>query len=97
MHAGKPSPDNGSPEVPELTQKVFTTGRGGRGNMAHTEDPEVARKFQDCDSPSLAPVASPTIGRGGYGNVRAGQEASQSLFSKARNMFKKKDSRSSDA
>lgn len=60
--------------------------------MANNSDPEMSRKMQDVEDLDLAPIASPTIGRGGYGNVRAGQRASENLFSKARNMFKRNKS-----
>ena len=34
-------------ETPTLKSAVYTTGRGGSGNMARNEDPEEARRAQD--------------------------------------------------
>lgn len=41
--------------TPTIKQEVFTTGRGGSGNMAHNdpERPEIARESQDVESPPL--------------------------------------------
>lgn len=94
LQHGKPV-DHEEQSIPHLTQKVFTTGRGGAGNMASNSSPQVSRTLQDVEDLDLAPIASPTIGRGGYGNVRAGQQASANLFSKAKNLFKKRPSNSS--
>ncbi|PRT56650.1 hypothetical protein B9G98_04270 [Wickerhamiella sorbophila] len=91
LQHGKPV-EHDEQEIPHLTQKVFTTGRGGAGNMATNSDPQVSRTLQDVEDLDLAPIASPTIGRGGYGNVRAGQQASANLFSKAKGLFKKRHS-----
>lgn len=81
------SPDLSPQLVPEeqvihpLNQKVFTTGRGGAGNMRSNDDPELTRKIQDEVKP--APEVDPeaptmgaiSIGRGGFGNVKATQRA----------------------
>lgn len=34
-------------ETPTLKTPVYTTGRGGSGNMAKNDDPEAARRAQD--------------------------------------------------
>lgn len=39
--------DTPSLETPTLKGEVYTTGRGGSGNMAKNIDPEAARRAQD--------------------------------------------------
>jgi Protein of unknown function (DUF3602). len=41
--------------TPTIKQEVYTTGRGGQGNMVHNDPdrPEIARERQDVDSPPL--------------------------------------------
>lgn len=41
--------------TPTIKQDVYTTGRGGSGNMVHNdpERPEIARESQDVESPPL--------------------------------------------
>jgi hypothetical protein len=41
--------------TPTIKQEVYTTGRGGSGNMAHNDPdrPEIARESQDVESPPL--------------------------------------------
>lgn len=41
--------------TPTIKQEVYTTGRGGSGNMVHNdpERPEIARESQDVESPPL--------------------------------------------
>lgn len=41
--------------TPTIKQDVYTTGRGGTGNMVHNDPdrPEIARERQDVDSPPL--------------------------------------------
>ena len=34
-------------ETPTIKSKVYTTGRGGTGNMARNDNPEEARRAQD--------------------------------------------------
>jgi hypothetical protein len=44
------SPNDSDPvtlETPTLKTDVYTTGRGGSGNMAKNNDPEAARRAQD--------------------------------------------------
>ncbi|KAJ5447270.1 hypothetical protein N7445_002091 [Penicillium cf. griseofulvum] len=48
--------------TPTIKQEVYTTGRGGSGNMVHNdpERPEIARESQDVESPPCAHSRSPT-------------------------------------
>jgi hypothetical protein len=41
--------------TPTIKQEVYTTGRGGSGNMVHNDPdrPELARESQDVESPPL--------------------------------------------
>jgi len=53
--------------TPTLKSKMYTTGRGGSGNMAKNdlEHPEEARRAQDVDIPGLTlPEGSHHTGRG---------------------------------
>jgi hypothetical protein len=53
--------------TPTIKQEVFTTGRGGSGNMMHNdpEHPELARESQDVETPPLRVEEAPHhIGRG---------------------------------
>lgn len=34
-------------ETPTIKSQMYTTGRGGSGNMAKNDDPEAARRAQD--------------------------------------------------
>lgn len=75
-----------------LSQEVFTTGRGGAGNMARHVDKETTQKIQDEVHPSIQTdptkptMSNMSIGRGGFGNVRATREAveeeKKSIFEK---------------
>ncbi|ODV89685.1 hypothetical protein CANCADRAFT_141971 [Tortispora caseinolytica NRRL Y-17796] len=88
-------------DIPVLEQKVFTTGRGGRGNMMHNDDPKLSRMAQDIDENKEEVLEAHTgdkptfyesgmsVGRGGYGNIRQTEEAERSLFEKAKELFKK--------
>ncbi|PWY94956.1 hypothetical protein BO94DRAFT_456349 [Aspergillus sclerotioniger CBS 115572] len=58
--------------TPTIKQDVFTTGRGGSGNMMHNdpEHPELAREMQDVESPPLRMEEAPHfMGRGGAANA----------------------------
>ncbi|KAJ5887634.1 hypothetical protein N7495_007675 [Penicillium taxi] len=58
--------------TPTIKQDVYTTGRGGSGNMVQNdlERPEIARERQDVESPPLrAQVMPHYIGRGGAANA----------------------------
>ncbi|EAU35342.1 conserved hypothetical protein [Aspergillus terreus NIH2624] len=58
--------------TPTIKQEVFTTGRGGSGNMMHNdpEHPELARESQDVETPPLRVEEAPHhIGRGGAANT----------------------------
>ncbi|KAI9931436.1 hypothetical protein AWENTII_001947 [Aspergillus wentii] len=77
--------------TPTIKQDIFTTGRGGSGNMMHNdpERPEIARESQDVGAPPLRAEQAPHhIGRGGAANAyiptaeeeeRARQEAELQL------------------
>ncbi|KAI9701434.1 MAG: hypothetical protein M1820_006525 [Bogoriella megaspora] len=58
--------------TPTIKQEVYTTGRGGSGNMAKNdpEHPEVARAAQDVESPPPREQHGGFhVGRGGAANV----------------------------
>lgn len=75
--------------IPQLSQQKVTTGRGGYGNIINNDDPELVRKLQDVDSPSLNDDAlhaavlhkSFSVGRGGFGNVISATRSHQSHIS----------------
>jgi hypothetical protein len=50
---------------------MYTTGRGGSGNMARNSDPEAARRAQDVEGqhPRRESTHSTHVGRGGAANV----------------------------
>ena len=48
--AESPAPDDLS--TPQLKAQVFTTGRGGAGNMMPNTDPQTARDVQDVGPPA---------------------------------------------
>lgn len=55
--------------TPTLKQDVYTTGRGGTGNMAKLESVDNARKAQDVDAPiQREPETAFHYGRGGAAN-----------------------------
>lgn len=57
-------------ETPTLKGEVYTTGRGGSGNMAKNNDPEAARRAQDVvGAPRRESTNSTHVGRGGAANV----------------------------
>jgi len=58
--------------TPTLKSDVYTTGRGGSGNMAHNSDPRVARRAQDVEASLPRPESASHdvhVGRGGAANV----------------------------
>ncbi|KAJ5820448.1 hypothetical protein N7474_006039 [Penicillium riverlandense] len=58
--------------TPTIKQEVYTTGRGGSGNMVHNDPgrPEIARESQDVESPPLRAEQIPHhTGRGGAANA----------------------------
>ncbi|KAJ5584737.1 uncharacterized protein N7459_004537 [Penicillium hispanicum] len=58
--------------TPTIKQEVYTTGRGGSGNMVHNDPdrPEIARESQDVESPPLRAQQMPHhTGRGGAANA----------------------------
>lgn len=81
--AGNIRPDNPQPtteadlKIPKITSSVYTTGRGGQGNMAHNLDPEEARRAQDVevDKEEVDTLQRRSFqidqhaGRGGAGNI----------------------------
>jgi hypothetical protein len=57
-------------ETPTLKSEVYTTGRGGSGNMAKNNDPDAARRAQDVvATPRRESTNSTHVGRGGAANV----------------------------
>ncbi|KAJ5167658.1 uncharacterized protein N7482_003252 [Penicillium canariense] len=75
--AGNIAPQNKTPTAkdfvtPTIKQEVYTTGRGGSGNMVQNdpERPEIARESQDVESPPLRAAQYPHhTGRGGAANA----------------------------
>ncbi|KAJ5305904.1 hypothetical protein PENANT_c015G03735 [Penicillium antarcticum] len=58
--------------TPTIKQEVYTTGRGGSGNMVVNDPdrPELARELQDVESPPLRAQQLPHhTGRGGVANA----------------------------
>lgn len=47
--------DPASLETPTIKTKVYTTGRGGTGNMAKNDSPEEARRAQDVTAYVISP------------------------------------------
>jgi len=57
-------------ETPTLKGDIYTTGRGGSGNMAKNDDPEAARRAQDVvAAPRRESASSAHVGRGGAANI----------------------------
>ncbi|KAF4637092.1 hypothetical protein G7Y89_g994 [Cudoniella acicularis] len=57
-------------ETPTIKSEVYTTGRGGSGNMTKNNDPEAARRAQDVvGNPRRESTSSSHVGRGGAANV----------------------------
>ncbi|KAL4999312.1 hypothetical protein BDV10DRAFT_184474 [Aspergillus recurvatus] len=57
--------------TPTIKQEVYTTGRGGSGNMMHNDPdrPELARESQDVEAPPIRVQEAPHhTGRGGVAN-----------------------------
>ncbi|KAL6237165.1 hypothetical protein BDW75DRAFT_204822 [Aspergillus navahoensis] len=57
--------------TPTIKQEVYTTGRGGSGNMMHNDPdhPELARESQDVEAPPVRVKEAPHhTGRGGVAN-----------------------------
>ena len=46
-------------ETPTLKGEVYTTGRGGSGNMARNDDPAAARRAQDVVGYETPSISSP--------------------------------------
>lgn len=67
--------------VHALNQDVYTTGRGGAGNMRSNTGAESTQQAQDEAysaeqvDPENPTYSNSSIGRGGYGNVTATQHA----------------------
>lgn len=58
--------------TPSIKQDVYTTGRGGSGNMMHNDPkhPEIARESQDVETPPQRVEDAPHhTGRGGAANA----------------------------
>ncbi|KAJ5239359.1 hypothetical protein N7468_003978 [Penicillium chermesinum] len=63
--------------TPTIKQEIYTTGRGGSGNMVQNDPkhPEIARESQDVESPPLRAQQMPHhTGRGGAANFLAPDE-----------------------
>lgn len=56
-------------QTPTLKGQVYTTGRGGSGNMAKNNDPDAARRAQDVTAPARRESATTHVGRGGAANI----------------------------
>ncbi|CAG8960067.1 hypothetical protein HYFRA_00010545 [Hymenoscyphus fraxineus] len=62
--------DPSSLQTPTIKGDVYTTGRGGSGNMTKNTDAEAARRAQDVESaPRRQSNSSSHVGRGGAANV----------------------------
>lgn len=78
--------------TPKITSHYYTTGRGGAGNMRENKDENETRAAQDVDeadtfnNDAFPSVSNSSIGRGGYGNLKAAKRSS--LMDKAKNLFK---------
>ncbi|KAL5336290.1 hypothetical protein BJX70DRAFT_373220 [Aspergillus crustosus] len=59
--------------TPTIKSEVYTTGRGGSGNMVHNDPdhPELARESQDVDAPHIRVKETQPhhTGRGGAANA----------------------------
>ncbi|KAF2842870.1 hypothetical protein M501DRAFT_993639 [Patellaria atrata CBS 101060] len=58
--------------TPTIKSDIYTTGRGGSGNMSKNDPahPELARAAQDVDAPAhREPESTFHIGRGGAANI----------------------------
>ncbi|KAL4884438.1 hypothetical protein BJY04DRAFT_215403 [Aspergillus karnatakaensis] len=59
--------------TPTIKQEVYTTGRGGSGNMVHNDPnhPELARESQDVEAPPMRVQETQPhhTGRGGAANA----------------------------
>jgi hypothetical protein len=55
--------------TPTLKSDTYTTGRGGTGNMAKNENPDVARLAQDVAAPAVREPENFHYGRGGAANI----------------------------
>jgi len=81
-------------KTPTIKSDLYTTGRGGTGNMAlnlHTQ-PELARAAQDVDAPQMLgrePENSVHYGRGGAANV-AHMTSEAKASARARNEGRRK-------
>ncbi|TVY26085.1 hypothetical protein LHYA1_G004284 [Lachnellula hyalina] len=57
-------------ETPTIKSQIYTTGRGGSGNMAKNDNPEEARRAQDVvGHPRRESTSSTHVGRGGAANI----------------------------
>lgn len=57
-------------ETPTIKTDIYTTGRGGSGNMSKNIDPEATRRAQDVvGNPRRESTNSTHVGRGGAANV----------------------------
>jgi len=64
--------------TPTLKSDIYTTGRGGTGNMAKNQHAEEARRAQDLDVPGITmPEGVHHTGRGGAANLYKPTEEEQ--------------------
>lgn len=67
IYAKEHQPSNINFATPTIKQDVYTTGRGGSGNMVYNDPqhPEIARESQDVETPPLRVEEAPHhTGRG---------------------------------
>ncbi|RMZ90860.1 hypothetical protein DV736_g1887, partial [Chaetothyriales sp. CBS 134916] len=77
--------------TPTLKAKIYTTGRGGTGNMAKNDDPEEARAAQDVETPGFTLPEGPHHTGRGMSNSRTGvviKRTTNSRLGGAANMYK---------
>lgn len=57
-------------ETPTIKTDIYTTGRGGSGNMSKNTDPEATRRAQDVvGNPRRESTNTTHVGRGGAANI----------------------------
>ena len=67
--------------APTLKSNMYTTGRGGSGNMARNDDEEEARIAQDVDVPGITLPEGPThTGRGKFGGRHSGYASALTML-----------------
>ncbi|KAI5303984.1 hypothetical protein KEM56_006989 [Ascosphaera pollenicola] len=89
IHSAKNAEQLGEKDLktPTLKSDVYTTGRGGSGNMVHNDDPKVARIAQDVEAPpnllaNNEPDRKVLLGRGGAANLYSPTEEETNALQK---------------